>query len=80
MNTCNVYEKNRKFGWKSEKPFPAQVTLLLESDQDSTRLTWIVESKEAGIVQLAEPLLIKQTNEMIQKFLIRLKEYIKAKK
>ena len=80
LNTCNIYDKNKKFGWKSEKPFPAQVTLLLDPDHDSTQLTWIVESEEAGIVQLAEPLLIKQTNETIRKSLIRLKEYLQAKK
>ena len=79
LNTCNIYEKNRKFGWKSEKPFHSQVTFLLESDQDSTRLTWTVESEEAGIVQLAEPLLIKQTNEMMRKSLIHLKAYLKIK-
>lgn len=79
LNTCNLYEKNRKFGWKSKKPFPAQVTLVLEPAQDSTRLTWTVESEEAGIVQLAEPLLIKQTNEMIRKSLIHLKAYLKIK-
>lgn len=71
---------NKKFGWVSEKPFQSQVTFLLESDQDSTELTWAVESEEAGIVQLAEPLLVKQTNEMIRKSLIRLKTYIKTKK
>lgn len=75
-NTCNIYEKNRKFGWKSEKPFATQVTLLLKPNQDSTALTWIVESEEAGIVQLAEPMLIKQTKEMIRKSLIRLKAYL----
>jgi hypothetical protein len=79
LNTCNIYEKNRKFGWKSEKPFPAQVTLLLVPDQDSTKLTWTVESEEAGIVQLAEPLLIKQTDEMIRKSLMRLKKYLGMK-
>lgn len=79
LNTCNVYEKNKKFGWVSEKPFPTQVTFLLEPDQDSTELTWIVESKETGIVQMAEPMLIKQTDEMIRKSLARLIEYIKRR-
>jgi hypothetical protein len=76
INTCNLYERNGKFGWITEKPFPAQVTFLLESEGDKTKLTWIVESEEAGIVQLAEPLLVKQTNEMIQKSLIRLKAFL----
>jgi hypothetical protein len=79
MNRCNIYEKNRKFGWKSEKPFQAQVTLLLEPDHDSTKLTWTVESKETGIVQLVEPLLVRQTNAMIQKSLVRLKAYLQGK-
>jgi len=79
LNICNMYEKNKKFGWKSEKPFPAQVILLLEPDQDSTKLTWIVESEEAGIVQLAEPLLIKQTDQMIRKSLVQLKEYLRTR-
>jgi hypothetical protein len=79
MNRCNIYEKNRKFGWKSEKPFPAQVTLLLETNQDSTKLTWIVESEEVGIVQLAEPLLVKQTDEMIRKSVVNLKEYLQTR-
>jgi polyketide cyclase/dehydrase/lipid transport protein len=75
LNTCNIYEKNKKFGWKSEKPFPAQVTLTLQPDQDLTKLTWTIESEETGIVQLAEPLLIKQTDQMIRKSLVQLKEY-----
>ncbi len=79
LNTCNIYEKNRKFGWKSEKPFSAQVMLLLESDQCSTKLTWRVESEEVGIVQLAEPLLVRQTNEMIRKSVVRLKAFIRTK-
>ena len=80
LNTCNIYEKNKKFGWISERPFPSQVTFTLETDHDSTKLIWIVESEEAGIVQLAEPLLVKQTNEMIRKSLLRLKTYMEAKK
>ena len=78
-NTCNLYEKNRKFGWRSEKPFLSQVTLLLEPEGERTRLTWMVESDDAGIVQLAEPLLIKQTDEMIRKSLVRLRAYIKTR-
>jgi hypothetical protein len=80
LNTCNIYEENKKFGWKSKKPFHSQVTFVLESDHDLTKLTWIVESEEVGIVQLAEPLLIKQTNEMMRKSLIRLKAYLQDKK
>jgi hypothetical protein len=79
LNTCNIYEKNRNFGWKSEKPFSAQVTFLLEPAQDSTTLTWTIESEEVGIVQLVEPLLIKQIDEMIQKSLVRLKEYLQER-
>ena len=53
LSTCNIYEKNKKFGWKTEKPFPAQITFLLEPDGgDITKLIWSVESEEAGIVQL----------------------------
>jgi hypothetical protein len=78
LNTCNLYEENKKFGWISEKPFPSQVTFLLESEGEKTKLTWMVGSEEAGIVQLAEPLLVKQTNEMIQKSLLRLKVYLQA--
>jgi len=39
----------------------------------------MIESEEVGIVQLAEPLLIKQTNEMIQKSLVRLKAYLQSR-
>ncbi len=80
LNSCNMYEKNKKFGWKSEKPFPSQVTFLLEHLQDLTKLTWIVESEAAGIVQLAEPLLARQTDESIRKSLIRLREYLHTRK
>lgn len=80
FNTCNIFEKNKKFGWVSEKPFQSQVMFLLEPDHVSTKLTWTVESEEVGIVQLAEPLLVKQTNEMMRKSLIRLKTCIKTKK
>jgi hypothetical protein len=76
VNTCNLYEINEKFGWITEKPFLAKVTFLLESEGDITILTWTVESEETGIVQLAEPLLVKQTIEMIQKSLIRLKAFL----
>ena len=60
LNTCNVYEMNRKFGWKSKKPYPTQISLLLEPDPGFTKLIWTVESQGAGIVQLAEPVLINQ--------------------
>lgn len=80
LNTCNIFEKNKMFGWVSEKPFPSQVTFLLKSDQDSTELTWVVESEKTGIVQMAEPILVKQTHEMIRKSLIRLESYINIKK
>jgi hypothetical protein len=79
MNTCSIYQKNKRFGWKSEKPFLAQVTLLLEPEKEGTRLPWTVESEETGIVQLVEPLLIKQTYEMLRKSLVRLKAYIKTR-
>ena len=76
LNTCNIYEANRKFGWKTEKPFPTQVTFLIEPYSDITKFTWTVQSEDAGIVQLVEPMLIKQTQEMIQKSLIRLNMYL----
>lgn len=79
LNTCNIFEKNRRFGWKSEKPFPSQITFVLEPDHDSTNLTWTVESEEAGIVQLAEPLLVRQTEEMIRKSLRNLKVLLQTK-
>ena len=79
VNTCNIYEKNRMFGWKTEKPYLAQVTLFLQPDVDETKITWVVESEQTGIVQLAEPLLIKQTNEMIQKSLTRLDLFLQAR-
>src|SRR5438045_371998 len=34
LNTCNIYERNRKFGWETEKPFLAQVTFLLVPEED----------------------------------------------
>jgi hypothetical protein len=77
MNTCNIYEKNRKFGWRTEKPFLAQASFLLEPERDGTKLTWAFESEESAIVQLAEPLLNRQTNEMIQKSLARLRAYLR---
>lgn len=76
VNICNIYEANRKFGWKTEKPFPTQVTFLIEPYSDITKFTWTVQSEDAGIVQLVEPMLIKQTQEMIQKSLIRLNMYL----
>lgn len=79
LNTCNIFEKNRKFGWKSERPYPSQVTFLLEPDHNSTKLTWTVESEEAGIVQLAEPLLIRQTEEMIRKSFGSLNKLLQAR-
>ena len=79
LNTCNIFEKNKTFGWVSEKPFQSQVTFLLESEHDSTKLTWLVESEETGIVQMAEPMLVKQTNEMIRKSLVRLKAHLQSK-
>jgi hypothetical protein len=42
------------------------------------KFTWSVESEGTGIAQLAEPLLVNQTNEMICKSLIRLKAYLQA--
>ncbi|HLF72891.1 MAG TPA: hypothetical protein VI524_00975, partial [Anaerolineales bacterium] len=66
-NECNVCETNRKFGWITGKPISSQITLSLEPEKDSTKLTWTVESEATGIAQLAEPLLIKETKDRIQK-------------
>lgn len=79
LNTCNIFEKNRRIGWISEKPFPSQFTFLIEPDHGSTKLTWTVESNEAGIVQLAEPLLVRQTEEMIRKSLGSLNKLLQAR-
>jgi len=79
LNTCNIFEQNKRFGWKSEKPFPTQVTFLLEPDHDSAKLTWTVEADETGIVQLAEPLLARQMEEMIRKSLMSLKKLLETK-
>jgi hypothetical protein len=76
LNTCNIYEMDNKFGWISEKPFLTQVTFLLKPDHNTTELTWIVESEETGIVQLAEPLLVRQTVESIRKSLVHLKDFL----
>jgi hypothetical protein len=66
-NEYNVCETNRKFGWITGKPISSQITLSLEPDKDSTKLTWSVESEATGIAQLAEPLLMKETKDRIQK-------------
>lgn len=79
VNTCNIYEKNRMFGWKAETPYRAQVTLLLQPEEDDTKITWSVESEQADIEQLAEPLLIKQTNDMIRKSLISLNLFLQLR-
>lgn len=79
LNTCNIFEKNRRFGWKSEKPFPAQVMLILEPLGEGTKLTWTVESEDVGIVHLAEPLLVSQTEETIRKSLTSLKKLLVTK-
>jgi hypothetical protein len=42
-------------------------------------LAWIVEYDAAGIVQLAEPLLVRQTNAIIQRSLIGLKVYMQGR-
>jgi len=76
LNTCNLYEKNKKFGWHTEKPYPAQVTILLEPGQEITKLTWKVESEAVGIVKMVEPLLTRQTSHMIQHSMNRLKDFI----
>jgi hypothetical protein len=79
VNTCNMYEANNKFGWKTERPFQAQVTFLLRVNGTGTEVTWIFNSDEVGIVQMAEPLLIKQTSDMIRKSLNGLKTYLQSK-
>ena len=66
-NECNVYETNRKFGWLTEKPISSQITLSLQPEKESTKLVRLVESEATGIAQLAEPLLIKETKDRIQK-------------
>ena len=66
-NECNLYKKNQVFGWITEKPITSQITLSLQPEKDSTKLTWSVESEATGIAQLAEPLLVKETKDRIQK-------------
>ena len=75
-NECNVCETNRKFGWITGKPISSQITLSLEPDKDSTKLTWSVESEATGIAQLAEPLLVKETKDRIQKSFSGLNVYL----
>lgn len=77
-NECNVYETDRKFGWLTEKPLSSQITLTLEPEKDSTKLTWSVQSEATGIAQLAEPLLVKETKEAIQKSFSGLRAYLQA--
>ena len=77
-NECNVYEANRKFGWLTEKPLSSQITLSLQPEKDSTKLTWRVETEATGIAQLAEPLLIKETKDTIEKSFSGLKAYLQA--
>jgi len=77
-NECNVYETSHKFGWITEKPITSQITLSLEPEQDSTKLTWSVESEATGIAQLAEPLLVKETKARIQKSFSGLKAYLQV--
>ena len=75
-NECNVYEANQRFGWLTGNPITSQITLSLQSGHDATLLTWIVESDAAGIAQLAEPLLIKETKARIQKSFNGLQVYL----
>jgi polyketide cyclase/dehydrase/lipid transport protein len=77
-NECNVCETNRKFGWITGKPISSQITLSLEPDKDSTKLTWSVESEATGIAQLAEPLLMKETKDRIQKSFSGLNVYLQT--
>jgi carbon monoxide dehydrogenase subunit G len=75
-NVCNVFESKRKFGWISGKPFVSQVNFVLEPAGDLTRLEWVIEAEEAGIVQLAEPLLERLIREMLVRSLVRLKRQL----
>ncbi len=77
-NECNVCETNRKFGWITGKPISSQITLSLQPEQDSTKLTWSVESEATGIAQLAEPLLVKETKDRIQKSFHGLNVYLQT--
>jgi hypothetical protein len=78
FNECNVFKKNQIFGWVTEKPITSQITLSLRPEKDSTNLTWSVESEAIGIAQLAEPLLVKETKDRIQKSLSGLKTYLEV--
>ena len=77
-NECNVYETNRTFGWITEKPITSQITVSLQPEKDSTKLIWSVESEATGIALLAEPLLVKETKDRIQKSFNGLNVYLQA--
>jgi uncharacterized protein YndB with AHSA1/START domain len=77
-NQCNVYETNRQFGWKAEKPFAAQMTFRLEPMEGNTKLTGSSEGELSGFFQLAEPLVAKAMRDTIQKSLNGLKAYLEA--
>jgi uncharacterized protein YndB with AHSA1/START domain len=77
-NQCNVYETNRQFGWKAEKPFAAQMTFLLEPVEGNTQLTWSGEGELIGFFALTEPLVARAMKDSIQKSLDGLKAYLEA--
>lgn len=76
LHTCNLYERNKRFGWITENPFQAQITFLLESKAGGTGLTWIIEAETSGLLRLVEPLWSRKTKEMMCRSLVRLTTYL----
>jgi uncharacterized protein YndB with AHSA1/START domain len=69
----NVFEPGRKLGFASDKPFPMQMTFVLEPQAGGTKLTVTGEGEPGGFFKLAGPALSRSLKGSLEKDLQSLK-------
>jgi Polyketide cyclase / dehydrase and lipid transport len=74
-----VYEANRKFGYRVDKPFPMNQVFLLEPSGSGTKLTFTIEGTPGGFFGVVAPLLKRTVKGQMTADLGTLKARLEAR-
>jgi len=74
-----TYEPPAFYGWKATSgPFPMSGSIRCEAVAEGTRITDTLEAEPGGFFKLAEPLLMKQQRNQMEKDLKQLKDLLEG--
>jgi uncharacterized protein YndB with AHSA1/START domain len=75
----NVYEANRKFGFRTDKPIPFDMLFLTEPAGSGTNVTVTAVGEPGGFFGVAAPLLRKSMKDTLSSDLKTLKAQLEAR-